>query len=206
MTKLKVTAARAADPKLDVVGLLRRLSVTEIPPNVVRELSDWSEHGEKLVLYPDCAVLEADQDLKSAAPFTIESIAPGILLVHSPDKLFSELERQQLMPLRVKHGKDRFSAISGNARTRFPKRQIGEKKTPASKVPVTLMRVTRIQLMCPNREFLDRLHRVLIEANCPIETDVKKLVLYYTKTHESRVSDALRSLKQEYQITIEDAG
>ena len=100
MTKQKVAAARAADPKLDVVARLRRLSATELPANVVRELAAWSEHGEKFVLYSKFSVLEADQDLTAAAPYTVESLAPGVLLVRSAGKLYDELERQELMPLR----------------------------------------------------------------------------------------------------------
>jgi hypothetical protein len=206
MTKPKVAAARAADPKLDVVALLRRLSQAELPSNVVRELSAWSEHGEKFVLYADASVLEADQDLKAAAPFTVEAMAPGILLVHSADKLFHELERQELVPLRVKHGERGFSPLPKEARTRFPKKTVGRDKSRASKTPVTLTRLTHIQLVCPNREFLDKLLRILVETKCPIETDRERLSLAYSKAHESDVSNAVRSLKDEYQIDIVDAG
>ena len=106
--KQKVAAARAASPDLDAAGLLQALGGGELPANIVHELSAWSEHGEKFVLYADCAVLETDQDLPAADPFTVERVAPGIRLVHSPDKLFDELERRELMPLRIKHGDQAF--------------------------------------------------------------------------------------------------
>ena len=116
-----MAAARAADPKLDVVARLQRLSETELPANVLRELSDWSEHGEKFVVYSDLAVLEADKDLTPDAAFTVEAISPGTFLVRSPDKLFYELERRELMPLRVKHLDGTFTPLPKNARTRFAK-------------------------------------------------------------------------------------
>ena len=75
-----------------------------MPANVVHELSAWSEHGEKFVLYVNSSVLETDQDLPAADPFTLERVAAGIRLVRSPDKLFDELERRELMPMRIKHG------------------------------------------------------------------------------------------------------
>ena len=100
-----------ADPKLDVVALLQRLSQTELPANVLRELSDWSEHGEKFVVYSGLAVLEADKDLTPDAAFTVEAISPGTYLVRSPDKLFYALERRELMPLRVKHLDGTFTPL-----------------------------------------------------------------------------------------------
>ena len=93
LRKQKVAAACAADPKLDVPVLLRRLSDRDLPANVARELSEWSQHGDKFVLYADACVLEADPDLKAADPYTVERAAPRIRVVHSPDKLFAELER-----------------------------------------------------------------------------------------------------------------
>jgi hypothetical protein len=206
MTKQKVAAARAADPKLDVVALLRRLSPTELPANVVRELSAWSEHGEKFVLYTKCSVLEADKDLAGLAPHTVETMAPGVLLVRSPDKLYAELERRELMPLRVEHGDHEFTPLPKNARTRFSKKAAAVEKVRPTKPPVTLMRVTRVQLVCPDRQFLDELLRALVESKCPIEANREKLTLSYSKANEPDVSNAIRSLKTQYQIKVEDAG
>jgi hypothetical protein len=206
MTKPKVAAARAADPQLDVVALLRRLCQTELPSNVVRELSAWAEHGEKFVLYSDAAVLEADKDLQAAAPYTVEAMAPGILLVRSPDKLFGELERQELVPLRVKHGERAFSPLPKEARTRFPKTAAVREKPRAKKPRITLTRVTRVQLVCPDREFLNKLQRCLVEAKCPVEADREKLMLLYSKAHEAEVTKAVRALKGEYLIEIKDVG
>ena len=44
-----------------------------MPANIVHELSAWSEHGEKFALYVNCSVLETDQDLPAADPFTVEA-------------------------------------------------------------------------------------------------------------------------------------
>lgn len=206
LTKQKVAAARAANPKLDVVALLERWASKELPANVVRELAAWSEHGEKFVLYADGAVLEADPDLSAADPFTLASIAPGIRLVHSPGKLFDVLERQELVPWRVKHGDAAFSPLPKHARSRFPKQSATPDKPRVTRQRVRLVRVTRVKLVCPDSEFLDRLHRALLAAQCLVEIDRKHLTLTYAKASEPEVTAALRSLKSDYQITIDDAG
>ncbi|MBL7037994.1 MAG: hypothetical protein ISR77_05155 [Pirellulaceae bacterium] len=206
LEKQNVAAARAANPKLDVVALLRRLSGGELPANVARELSDWSQHGEKFVLYSNCSLLEGDKDLPAADSFTVERVAPTIRVIHSPDKLFAELEKQELVPLRVKHSDQALAKLPKGARTCFPKKGGRKAKQRAPKTQVTLMRVTRVQLLCPDREFLDELQRILFDNECPIETDRKKLTLAYSKRHESEVSNAIRTLKKNYKVKIEDAG
>ena len=204
LNKQKVAAARAADPKLDAADLLQELSGGELPANVARELSAWCEHGEKFVLFADGSLLESDEDLQAADRFTVERLAPGIRIVRWPDKLFDELERRELMPLRVKHGSQAFSPLPKDARTRFPKASAGREKPRLPKTRVTLTRMTRVQLVCSDRELVDKLHRLLTESKCPAEIDRKNLMLTYSKQYEPAVSNAIRRLKAEYQIEMED--
>jgi hypothetical protein len=204
LTKQKVASARAVSPDLDAAAVLRALCGGELPANVVHELSAWSEHGEKFALYENCAVLEADEDLPAADPFTVERVAAGIRLVRSPDKLFDELERHELMPVRIKHGDQAFAPLPKGATTRFPTGSAGREKPREPKPRVALTRITRVQLVCPDRELLDRLHRLLLECQCPAEIDRPNLTLSYSKQYESAVVDAIRQLKTEYRIEIED--
>jgi hypothetical protein len=204
LTKQKVAAARAASPDLDATSMLRALAGGELPANIVHELSAWSEHGEKFVLYLNCAVLEADQDLPAADPFTVERAAAGIRVVRSPDKLFDELERRELMPILIKHGYQAFAPAPTSARTRFPKGSAGQAKPREPMPRVKLTRMTRVQLVCPDRELLDRLHGLLLECQCPTEIDRQNLTLTYSKHYESEVANAIRQLKTEYRLEIED--
>jgi hypothetical protein len=206
LNKQKVAAARAANPKLDAANLLQVLSGSELPSNVARELASWSEHGEKFVLFEECSVLEADADLAATDPFTIERLGPEIRIVRSPGKLFDELERRELMPLRIKHGSQAFLPMPNDTRTCFPKVSTERRKPRLAKMQIKLTRVTRVQLVCPNREFLDKLHRLLLESKCPAEIDRKNLVLSHSKQYESEVSNAIRRLKTEYQVEVEDVG
>jgi hypothetical protein len=175
-----------------------------LPANVARELSAWSEHGEKFVLYTNCCLLEAGEDLPAADPFTVDRLASGARIVHSPDKLFDELERRELMPLRVKHGNKAFSPMPKGASTCFPKAAAAGDKRRAPKTRVTLTRITRVQLVCPDRDFLEKLHGLLLKAKCPAELDRQNLTVTYSRQYESEVSDALRRLKGEYQVEVED--
>ena len=72
------------------------------------------------------------------------------------------------------------------------------------KTRVTLTRVTRVQLVCSDRGFVDKLHRLLAESKCPAEIDRQNLLLTYSKRDEPAVSNAIRRLKTDYHIEIED--
>ena len=66
------------------------------------------------------------------------------------------------------------------------------------------MRVTRVQLLCPDHDLLDRLQRLLADVNCPVETDRKRLLLAYSQQYEKEVNRAIRSLKNEFEVKIKD--
>lgn len=204
LTKQKIAAARAGSPDLDAAGLLRALGSGDLPANVDHELSVWSEHGEKFVLYVNSCVLETDQDLPAADPFTVERVAAGIRLIHSPEKLFDELERQELMPVRIKHGNLAFTPLPKYASTRFPKGSSGQEKPREPKPRVTLTRITRVLLVCPDRDLLDTLYRLLLECQCPAEIDRPNLTPTYSKRYESEVANAIRRLKTDYRLEIDD--
>ncbi len=199
----KVAAACAADSKLDVTGLLQSLSADLLPANVQRELADWSAHSDKFILYSGGALLETNATEFDIAPFRVENVASGIDVVRSPAKLFDQLEQQQLAPLRIEHLDKSFSPLPPKTRSAFPRKTVGKKRR-GPKTKVTLMRVTRVQLLCPDRQFLDRLQGLLADANCPVEADRKRLSLVYSNQYEKAVSQAIRTLKKEFQVKIDD--
>jgi hypothetical protein len=204
LDRKKVAAACAADSKLDVTHLLESLSTEPLPANVRRELSDWSAHSEKFILYTGCSLLESDGQAADVDRFRVENIAAGIDVVRSADRLFKELEQQELAPLRVKHGEKSFSPLPAKTRSAFRSKAAAKRKRREPKTKVTLMRVTRRQLLCPDREFLDRLQRLLADANCPVEADRKSLSLQYSNQYEKEVGRAIGTLKKEFEVSIDD--
>ncbi len=134
----------------------------------------------------------------------MENIAAGIDVVRSPAKVYEKLEQQQLAPLRIKHGEKSLSPLPAKTRSVFPRKSATKKKRREPKRKVTLMRVTRVQLLCPDREFLDRLQRLLADANCPVEADRKRLALTYSSQYEKEVDRVIRTLKKEFEVQIND--
>jgi len=204
LERQRVAAACADDPSLDVVALLESLSTEPLPANVRRELEDWAAHGDKFVLYSGCSLLETNKQNADIERFRVENISPGVDVVRSPDRLFAELEKQQLAPLRIKHREQALSPLPDKTRSVFPSKAKVNKRKREAKTKVTLMRVTSVQLLCPDREFLDRLQRLLADVSCPVEADRKRLSLSYSRQYESEVTKVIRTLKSEYEVKIND--
>ncbi len=206
LTKQKVAAAQASNHSLNVIRLLESLVTTPLPENVRRELADWSEHGEKFVLYSGFSLLETDGEVAVPERFQVECIQPGTYIVRSSKKVFEELEQLERMPLKVDHGESSFSDLPDGSSSALRRKKAKKGKPADSKPQVMLMRVTRVQLLCPDREFLQRLQSVLLGAGCPVEADGKNLSLVYSDRYEPQVGKAIRGLGNEYQVKIEDKG
>ncbi|MBI4659653.1 MAG: hypothetical protein HY735_12505 [Verrucomicrobia bacterium] len=58
LTKPKVAAFMAANPKVSAIGTLQELSGRHLPSNVEQELTDWAGHSEKFILYEGFGLLE----------------------------------------------------------------------------------------------------------------------------------------------------
>ena len=62
-----------------------------------------------------------DAELATGGANIVESIAPTLRIVKSPEKLFAQLEHAEQVPLLVKHGKRALQPLPKTARTLFPK-------------------------------------------------------------------------------------
>ena len=214
LQKERVAAQLAYDEGLDVVALLTKLQGRELPPNVARELREWTEHSEKFILYDGFALLEGDEALTAVEPFlnevTVEWIsptsegAPSLRIVHSPDALFAHLEEAELVPLRVKHAASSLSPLPRGAHTLFPKRSVARKPKPKRETTLNLMRSTVITLHFPDGEPLEAFRKALLDARCPIKVGEEELTLTFSKRYEAQVTAVIQSLDKRYRVHIED--
>ena len=200
----KVAAQAAQDEKLDIISLLTRLTGQELPRNVARELTEWVAHSEKFTLYQGFALLEGDEDLPAADPFTVERISPTTRIVHSPDALFDRLEKAEWVPLRVTHSDSTLRPLPQKARTVFVRQSPAAKPKPKKKEPVTLVRQTSVTFHFPTGKSLGKFRKALLDARCPVEVDSKNLTITFSGRYEPLVMQVISALEKEYLIHIED--
>ena len=204
LRKEKVAARKAEDPSTDAADLLLQLTGRPLPQNVERELQSWAEHSEKFTLYRGFSLFEGDEDLPIADPFTVERLSPGVRLVHSPGKLFGELEKAELAPAMVKHTDRALRRLPRHTRTAFQTDEPRKKPAPEKKTKATLKRQTSITLHFPNRELHDTFRKALLDRRCVIESDDGNRTVTFPRRHEPEMKAVLASLKSRYQIRIED--
>jgi len=206
LQKEKVAAQAAQDETLDVVRLLAALSGQELPRNVARELHEWVAHSEKFTLYQGFALLEGDERLPLADPFTVERITPTLRLVHSPEELLAQLEQAELVPLRVNHPEDALQPLPARARTVFPIEGETARPKPKEKEGLTLFRQTMISLRFPSSDTLEMFRKALLDARCPVEVDKERLTLTFLKHYEPHVMKVMQALAEVYLVRVEEVG
>ncbi len=211
LQKKKVLTELSQREDLDVIKLLENISGKELPQNVRIELEEWIGVSEAFNLYEKVSLLEGDKDLPEIDQFTIESISPVMRIVHSPDRLFTHLEKKELIPLHIKHPSSALTLLPDGAHTVFPKQDSSVSKSKSkstagakAKKPVTIKQEVQITYHFPAKEFMEEFRKGLIAARCPVAVDWSKLTLSFARQYEAEVKKVSNALKQDYTIKIED--
>ncbi|MBC2697313.1 MAG: hypothetical protein HF974_03040 [ANME-2 cluster archaeon] len=207
LRKKKVLTQLSIRGDLDVIRLLEKLSYQKLPQNVRIELEEWVGASEAFTLYEKAVLFEGDKDLPEIDQFTIQRISPTMRIVHSPDRLFTHLEQNELIPLHIKHRSSALTLLPDGVRTVFPKRDSSVSKVKAGakiKKPVTIKREVQITFHFPAKELMEEFRKGLIAARCPVAADWSKLTLSFASQYEPEVKKVSKALKQDYFIKIED--
>ncbi len=196
-------ASLAEDDNLNPIATLQRLVDRPLPQNVRIELEEWMGHADVFTLYSGFALWEGQKQPEMEA-FTVEEISPNLRIVHSSEALFSQLEQARLAPLLIRHKKDALTLLPAAAKTIFPKQ--GKQRAPKRKAKkrITLRRETYTTLHLPSTEVLDRFSALLVSQRCLFTSDKHSLTITYAQRYEDQVKAAIKTLRKDYTIRIED--
>ncbi len=203
LEKKKVAAQLAKNEAFDVVGLLTRLSGRDLPANVVIELEEWTSHSDVFTLYQGFALLEGDAKLAAGEADVVESIAPNLRIVKSPDKLFTQLEHAEQVPLLVKHGARALQPLPKTARTVFP-RLTPKAKTKARRKKAVIKRQVMVTLHFPEEALLALFRQGLLEVRCPVQVDQALRTITLPQAFERHLKDISKRLGKDYQLQLKD--
>jgi len=203
LDRQRAAAALAEDDSLDPIATLQRLTARPLPQNVRIELEEWMGHADVFTLYSGFALWEGRKQARMAG-FTVEEISPSLRIVRSPDKLFDHLERAEWAPLCIAHGKNALTLLPAAAKTLFPKQDRRRTAKRKAKKRITLQRETHTTLHLPGVEVLDRLSVLLVEQRCLFTSDKHSLTITYAQRYEDQVKAAIKALRQDYTVRIED--
>jgi hypothetical protein len=208
LEKKQVAAQLAKNEALDVVELLARLSGRNVPENVAIELEEWTGHSDVFTLYQGFALLESGAELAAGEvfrgdDFIVESIAPSLRIIKSPEKLFTRLENAEQVPLLVKHGKRALQPLPKTARTLFPKVS-AKAKTRAPRKKAVIKRQVLVTLHFPEEALLALFRQGLLEARCPIQVDQARRTITFPQIFERHIKDISQRIGKDYQLQLED--
>jgi len=203
LNKRKVTARLANDESLDVVAILRNLSDSNVPQNVLTELEEWVGHSEVFTLYHGFGLFEGNPNLDTTKNFTVKKISSTLRIVKEPKNLFGKLEEAELVPMLVKHSDKAFRSLPDGVKSKFPKKSdiLARRK---KKKTVTLKRKTVITLYFPDKMVFEKCSKALIQKRCDIEMNRENKSISYSGKKQKEINSVLKTLKKEYVINIKD--
>jgi len=105
----------------------------------------------------------------------------------------------------VRHPEKSFKSLPKEVRTVFPRKTAAAKQSKKKKSCV-LKRTTRITLQFPSKSLLEKCRELLIREKCPIDVNMSEKTLTYLVRDKALVTAALKILKKDFSIRIEDVG
>ena len=203
LQKKKAIEYLANNGSVDIIEILRSLSDMELPGNVCTELENWAGHSDKFIVYSGFGLLEGDSGQSVTDDFTIETITPSLRIVRDPEALFLEIEKEEFAPILVRHSDKSLKFLPDNVKTIFLQKK--KKITgPKKKNPIVLRRETSITLYFPSKSTLNALRSELLRIKCPFKVDTAAKTIAYLEQHKGMVMNAIKTLRKEFTIKIED--
>ena len=203
LAKKKVIEQLAVNQRLDINGLLKGLSVHDIPANVKKEIAAWAEHADNFTVYQGFGLLEGNMDKDSAEEFASVAIAPDVNIVHDPQKLYEYLEKAEKIPIYVNHPDSGLKSLADNVQSKFARKNRPKKSAPRRK-QFTLKRTIYTILEFPDREIYEAFTSTLLDNESVLDTNNHTKTVTFTKKDEKIVMEVLNSLKKQYTTVIRD--
>jgi hypothetical protein len=187
---------------LDASTLLEKLSGRNLPPNVKVELEEWSGHADQFTVYEGFALLESVDDVPESDKYTVERITPALRLVRGGERLFSILETNASVPLRVQHPAEGFAPLAESAVSLFPKESVEER---ASRKPkeVKVSRSVAVTIKFPDDESFDSVRKTLAELRCPFQSDLKTHAISFDQQYQAKFDEVVQQLQSDFAIEVE---
>ena len=202
LTKAKVAATSAAEPKEGAIDTLEALSGQPLPGNVRQELNDWAEHSEKVILYTGFGLLEGPRETAAANAFVVETVSPKLALVRAAEKLYRQLEAAEQVPIRIRHAE---GALAAPAHVKSCLAPAAARPPRASgKTTIKLKRSIQTTLWFADAEAHAAFSRILLDAKCVVPTDRRALTVSYPRKTEPLVKECLKKFTQEFAVEVED--
>jgi len=203
LAKKKVIQQLADNERLDVNGLLKGLSVHDIPANIKKEIAAWSEHADNFTVYQGFGLLEGNMDKDCAERFASVAIAPDVNIVRDPQKLYEHLEKAEKIPVYVNHSDSGLKSVADNVQSKFVRKD-RPKKSAQRRKQFTLKRTIYTILEFPDKQIYKAFTSALLDNGSVLNTNNQTKTVSFTKKDEKIVMGVLNSLKKKYGTVIKD--
>ena len=199
LSKKKISKYLVEDKDMDIIGFLKNISGKEVPANILTELKEWNAHTEIFTLYEGYGLLEGGSDKGKYDDFVVEEISPDLKIIRSPDALFSKMERDEVVPIKIKHPMDRIQTPPTGAQSVLGRYQEVKQKDMET---IGIEKVNLVSYHFGSREMMRIVSKRLLKEGLLIEISDGSNSLSFRSSIEPLVKKVLRKMK--YEIMVKD--
>jgi len=200
LDKQAVAAAVAANPDLDVIGLLETHSDRPLPQNVRAELQEWVQRADVFTLYHGLELVEDYIGHELVRQLASQQISEQLYLVPKARNIAEQLQQVQKVVLRIAHTANEIQVVVGDTQTVFPSKV--ERVLEAEWVVV--QQETQLSLTFPQRAVLDAVRQGLLDARCPVVLNNDAQSLSFPQRYQAELAAVIASLTERYRIEIQE--
>jgi len=201
LKKNKIAKKLAENPDLDIINVLKNNIKNEIPQNILAELKEWKTHSDAFILYDGVGLLECDKNFDFLEKYIVKDISKNIKMISSPKRVFSTLEKKELIPVKINHTQNTLKKPPYGVKSILVKKQ---KKSNKQKKSISLKQRTLYTLFFPTKEFTTMISKELKKMNCPFELDKSTKSITIAENQKTTVNKIFHNLKDDYIINIKE--
>ena len=204
LNKDKIIKLSAAQPELDIVLMLKKITHQSLPHNVETDLSEWCQQGEAFTLYNEVVLFESPYSHDCLKEHLVKNIAKGVFMVSDDQKLAAKLDKAQDVSLIINHSNDAFTLLPKSYNTRLPKVGVKQVKKKQPKRKIKLKKQTHVSYDFLDKEAFQLIKETLIAKKIVIGVNESNRTISFSKQYETDFKQALKTAHDRYQFIIEE--
>jgi hypothetical protein len=197
LSRKKVIASLAADDSLDPIKSLWDLTQQPLPGNVEKELETWSGHAETFILYEGLSLLEGKTAATYAKDCIVKKADRNVHIIHSPQKVYRQLETALQVPLLIKHPETRLKTPDKGVKSVFCKADPRKNTAKQPKQKINVRRSVVTTLHFPARGHFDEFVKTLLNMGYSVTANKTARTITFPGSDEKIIKEALMKVDKD---------
>ncbi|GGF93287.1 MULTISPECIES: hypothetical protein [Cysteiniphilum] len=201
--KNNIIQLAANEPNLDVIKLLKQLSVQGLPQNVETDMQEWCHQGDAFKLYTNSVLLESQYTHDFLTEHMTATVDKNTFIIGDYQTVIDKLDAHEDVSLVIEHNDDKFKMLPKSYATSLPKDGVKKAKKSQPKRKVKLKKQTMLSYDFADEEAFNLIKDDLIAKHIIIGVNESNRTISLSKNYEQAFKQSLKAAEN-YQFAVEE--